>query len=163
MQQWREARYAVLGALVFLAACSQRHARVTRAGNLAAPALVAPRNRVVFTNDPRTVRFAWLRVPQAASYGIEIDCYGCCGRDRWCSDAQGMGYIVPKLTAIAYTFTFWGDQEGRWRVWAVDARSRPGIKSEWSGFAFRAARQETSGTDAKKPSPFGTAGPKGQW
>jgi len=161
MQRWRETRYAVLGALVFLAGCSQRHARVTRTGRLPAPALVAPRDQEVFSNYPRTVGFAWSGVPQAAGYGIEIDCYGCCAQDRWCSDAQGMGYIVPKLTAIAYTFTFWADKKGRWRVWAVDARSRPGIKSEWSGFAFRAVPQETDGTDAKKPSPFGMAGPKG--
>ena len=47
MQRWCEARYAVLGALVFLAACSQRHVRVTRTGNLPAPALVAPRDEAL--------------------------------------------------------------------------------------------------------------------
>lgn len=126
-----------------------------RPGKLTAPALVAPHDQAVLTNHPRTVRFAWSRVPGAASYSIEIDCYGCCGRDRWCSDAQGMGHIVPNLTAIAYTFNFWGDEKGRWRVWAVDGRSRPGPKTAWSGFAFQAARQPANGTSRKKPSPFG--------
>lgn len=106
------------------------------------------------TNHPRTVRFSWSRVPRAVTYAIEIDCYGCCTRDRWCSDV-GKGYTVPNLTAITYTFDFWGDQKGRWRVWAIDARSRPGPKSEWSGFSFQAPRQAPP-ENQNKPSPFGS-------
>ena len=138
---------------VLLGACAHR----TRVGSgrLTAPAQVAPRDQSVLTNHPRTVRFAWSRVPQAAAYGIEIDCLGCCARDKWCSDAQGMGYIVPNLTALTYTFTFWGDQRGRWRVWAVDSRSRLGPRSEWSAFAFRAPRVDPNTNETKKPSPFG--------
>lgn len=150
----RSTRWAALVIVLgFLGGCSQHRVRVGSA-RLPAPTLVAPRDQSVFTNHPRTVRFAWSRVPQAAGYGLEIDCYGCCTRDRWCSEAQGMGYIVPHLTALTYTFDFWGDQRGRWRVWALDAKSRPGPKSEWAGFAFRAARQDNNG-DTKKPSPFG--------
>jgi hypothetical protein len=148
---------AVFSILFLLNACSLRHARLGSApANLPAPALVAPRDQSVFTNHPRTVRFSWSRVPQAASYGIEIDCYGCCVRDQWCSDA-GKPYIVPNLTAITYPFTFWGDQKGRWRVWSMDARSRPGMKSAWSGFVFRAAAQE----NPNKPSPLGPPARRG--
>jgi hypothetical protein len=151
-------RIACVTVLVLLSACAHHRANVgPGASNLPAPTPVAPRDQSVFTNHPRTVRFAWSRVPQAAAYGIEIDCLGCCVRDRWCSEAQGKGYLVPNLTAITYTFTFWGDQKGRWRVWAVDARSRPGVKSAWSGFTFQAGREEA---DPKKPSPFG--GPAGR-
>ena len=151
-------RFTLVVVLVLLGACSQRHARVSPQGNLAAPALVGPRDQSVLTNHPRTVRFEWSRVPRAAGYGIEIDCYGCCARGQWCSDVQGKSYVVPHMTSIAYTFTFWGDQRGRWRVWAVDTRSRPGPKSAWSGFEFQAARQNSNSTDTKKPSPFGTQG-----
>ena len=149
----QKTRVTLAMAFALLGGCA--HRVKVASGRLTAPALVAPRDQTVFTNHPRTVRFAWSRVPQAASYGIEIDCYGCCARDKWCSEAQGMGYIVPHLTAITYTFTFWGDQRGRWRVWAADAKSRLGPKSAWSGFAFRAETPASNGTDTKKPSPFG--------
>lgn len=149
---------AIVALTMLLAACAHR-ARVGRgSANLPAPALVAPRDQAVFTNHPRTLRFAWSRVPQAASYTIEIDCLGCCAPGRWCFEVQGKEEIVPNLTAITYTFTFWGDRKGRWRVWAVDARSRPGMKSGWSGFAFQAAAQEN--TD--KPSPFGGPARRGR-
>ena len=145
-------------ALAFLGACSHRRASVGPVANLPPPALVAPRNQAVFTNHPRTIRFSWSRVPRAAGYGIEVDCLGCCVRGQWCSDVPGKAYVVPNLTAITYTFTFWGDQRGRWRVWAVDARSRAGPKSEWSGFAFQPTREDTN---SKKPSPLGApAGPR---
>jgi hypothetical protein len=140
---------AILAALAVLNACSHR-VRIGTAAQLPAPAPVAPRDQAVLTNHPRTVRFSWSRVPRAVTYAIEIDCYGCCARDRWCSDVQGKGYTVASLTAITYTFDFWGDQKGRWRVWGIDARSRPGMKSAWSDFEFQAARENTS-----KPSPFG--------
>ena len=151
--QWRAPRAVLFVTLALLAGCSRHRAQVgPAASKIPAPALVAPRGDSVFTNHPRTVRFAWSRVPQAAGYGIEIDCLGCCAPGQWCSDVPGKAYIVPNLTAITYTFTFWGDQKGRWRVWAVDARSRPGPKSEWSGFVFRTTREDTN---PKKPSPLG--------
>jgi len=151
MQQIRLTAVLV-AALAFLGSCAHHRARVGPASaNLPAPALVSPRDQAVLTNHPRTIRFAWSRVPQAAAYGIEIDCLGCCAHGQWCSDVPGKAYIVPNLTAITYSFTFWGDQRGRWRVWAIDARSRPGAKSGWSAFAFRPNREDT---DSKKPSPF---------
>jgi hypothetical protein len=140
---------AILTVLVMLTVCSHR-VRLGTTANLPAPALVGPRDQAVFTNHPRTVRFSWSRVPRAARYGIEIDCFGCCARGRWCSEEPGKSYTVADLTAITYTFDFWGDQKGRWRVWGIDARSRLGMKSAWSSFEFQAARENTS-----KPSPLG--------
>ena len=145
---------AILATLAALAACSHR-VRIGTAANLPAPALVAPRDQAVLTNHPRTVRFSWSRVPRAATYGIEIDCYGCCTRGRWCSEEPGKSHIVPNLAALTYMFDFWGDQKGRWRVWGIDARSRPGMKSAWSGFAFESPR-----ANPDKPSPFGSPAPR---
>ena len=137
---------------MLLTACAHRGVRLGRGpANLPAPALVTPRDQAIFRNHPREVRFAWSRVPQAASYTIEIDCLGCCAPGRWCSEVQGRDQVVPNLTAITYSFEFWGDRQGRWRVWAVNGRGRPGAKSAWSGFAFQAAAREDTG----KPSPFG--------
>lgn len=95
-------------------------------------------------------------MPKAASYSIEIDCYGCCARDRWCSETPDKSHIVPHVAAIAYTYTFPGDHRGRWRVWAVNAKARPGAKSPWREFAFREAPPQSNPANGKKPSPFGT-------
>ena len=115
-------------------------ARAAVSGVAAAPALVAPPDQSVFTKFPRTVQFRWGSVPQAATYAIEIDCEGCCASGKWCSDVQRNGFIVPNLTQPAYEFQFWGDQRGRWRVWSVDAKSQPGMKSEWRVFSFQPAK-----------------------
>jgi TonB family protein len=101
-----------------------------------APAPIAPPDESTFTNYPRTVHFRWSGIPQASTYTIEIDCLDCCVKGRWCSEAQGAGYVVADLKKPEYGFDFWGNQKGRWRVWAVDAQSQPGFKSAWSGFAF---------------------------
>src|SRR5581483_7939167 len=89
MQQIRLTAVLV-AALAFLGSCAHHRARVGPASaDLPAPALVSPRDQAVLTNHPRTIRFAWSRVPQAAAYGIEIDCLGCCAHGQWCSDVPG--------------------------------------------------------------------------
>ncbi len=131
---------ATITANLLLVSCS--HSRVTSlaappltAAIPAAPAPIAPPDQSVLTNFPRIVHFRWSSAPQAVTYAIEIDCYHCCVKDRWCSDV-GTAFVVPNLKQTEYEFNFWGDQAGRWRVWAVDARSQPGPKSAWSGFSF---------------------------
>ncbi|MEP6716445.1 MAG: energy transducer TonB [Terriglobia bacterium] len=69
----------------------------------------------------------------------------------WCSDVQGTGYIVANLKVSEYEFNFWGNQKGRWRVWAVDAKSQPGPKSPWSGFSF------VSADNANRSAPSGNS------
>ncbi len=133
---------------------------------LGAPSATAPPDQSVFTNYPRTIHFQWGSVPQAATYAIEIDCKDCCETGRWCSDVQGTGYIVPDLKTAEYDFNFWGNQRGRWRVWAVDGRSQPGPKCAWSDFLFTSAgtAHRTAPFDAPRPprqqipSPAGTTG-----
>lgn len=137
---------AAIAASMFLVGCSR--GRLTSisapappvAAPLEAPAPIAPPDQSTFTNYPRTIRFQWSQTPRAASYAIEIDCYQCCAPNRWCSEMQGTGYIVPDLKEAAYTFDYWGDHLGRWRVWAVDSQSRPGAKSAWSAFTFATGR-----------------------
>jgi hypothetical protein len=132
-------RNAIVALSLVLAACSQTRKPAPQAAVTpsAVPSPIEPPDQSVFTHHPRTVHFRWSAAPQAATYSIEIDCYHCCVKDRWCSDVQGTGYVVRNLKQPAFDFDFWGDQAGRWRVWAVDARSQPGRKSAWSNFSFR--------------------------
>jgi TonB family protein len=62
--------------------------------------------------------------------------------------------VIPVLSRLEYEFEYWGDQKGRWRVWAVDAQSQPGFKSPWSSFEF------IPGLTAA-PAPVPTAEPAG--
>lgn len=129
---------ATIAINLLFSACS--HSRVAspaapQQAAVVAPAPIAPPDRSVMSDFPRTVHFRWSAAPQAAVYSIEIDCYHCCVKDRWCSDV-GVAYVVTNLKQTEYQFDFWGDQPGRWRVWAVDAQSQAGPKSPWSGFSF---------------------------
>ena len=142
----RPRRFPIYGATVavcsFLLACSQSRKPAPTPSQpaaiaLAAPSPIEPPDQSVFSHHPRIVHFRWSNIPEAATYSIEIDCYHCCLKDRWCSDVQGTGYVVRSLKQPEYEFDFWGDQPGRWRVWTVDAQSQQGSKSAWSGFSFR--------------------------
>ena len=149
-------------ALAFLAGCAAHRAKtpqpatVASVPNLPSPAPLGPADQSQFTNYPRTVHFQWSRVPQAATYAIEIDCFGCCMPGKWCSDAQGTGYVVGRLPQSTYTFNFWGDQQGRWRIWAVDAQGNAGTKTPWWRFSFKTPRPDQQ----SKPSPFGGPAPR---
>jgi TonB family protein len=145
---------SIIAAGMFLAGCphSQLATPVPpQPSVIASPSPIAPPDQSVFTNFPRTVHFRWSSGPENARYAIEIDCRDCCVSGRWCSDVQGTGYIVADLRQAEYEFNFWGNQEGRWRVWAVDAKSQPGPKSSWSGFSF------ISPADANRTAPFGNS------
>lgn len=100
------------------------------------PLPISPANGVAMRGYPRTVTFQWSDVPGATRYGIEIDCYGCCTAHRWCTDVGKSGFTVDSLTQPTYTFDFWGDQPGRWRVWAVAPGLGVSEKSQWSEFTF---------------------------
>lgn len=141
MQQlrWFQLCGSIVAAVIFLAGCPQARLATPvpqRPSAMASPSPIAPPDQSVFTNFPRTVHFRWSSGPENARYALEIDCRDCCVSGRWCSDVQGTGYIVADLTQSEYEFNFWGNQEGRWRVWAVDAKSQPGPKSSWSSFSF---------------------------
>jgi hypothetical protein len=94
-----------------------------------------PTERSRATGHPRTIAFQWSPVKGATQYGIEIDCFGCCVADTWCADSRS-AYKVQALKEPAFTFDFWGDQPGRWRVWAIGADRAPSGKSPWSEFTF---------------------------
>ena len=97
-------------------------------GVLRAPVLVSPRNGARLTRLSRRTTLDWQTVLGATSYGVEIQYY-----DR--SDRRWVGnYITRRVPTSQYTFTFLGDQPGRWRVWAN--RGVAGRKSGWRTFSY---------------------------
>lgn len=102
---------------------------------LPAPALLSPVDGAELHTYPRLLEFQWNEVAGANTYAIEIDCLDCCQRGAWCSDVQRQGYIVRGIETPGFVFNYWGDQPGRWRVWAT-GKSGEGPKSEWRGFTF---------------------------
>jgi hypothetical protein len=91
-----------------------------------------PKTRYV----PRTTVAEWNAVRGAKSYTIEVDCFHCCGRGKWCADIGSKWKIQPDVTSTLYTFDWVGAQPGRWRVWAVDDKGHAGAKSGWSYFDY---------------------------
>jgi TonB family protein len=125
-------------AVVAGAACASHASRAPAAVGtaLAAPALVSPAEGALLTFFPRAVDYRWDAVPGAARYDLEVDCYKCCAIDKWCSDVDARRVSAHETAATTYTDPFPGDQPGRWRVWAIDARGEPGAKSAWREFTF---------------------------
>jgi hypothetical protein len=103
---------------------------------LPAPVMKSPKNGAAYRHYPRLTKLSWKPVNGAVRYGVEIDCYGCCKAKRWCTDVGKEHQIVPSIFATSYSFNFVGAQPGRWRVWAIDTKGRPGAKSNWRSFRF---------------------------
>jgi TonB family protein len=107
--------------------------------SLPAPTLLSPANGADLQGYPRILNLQWSEVPGASSYTIEIDCLGCCVKDGWCSGSGKPTYIIKDLEVPGFSFSFWGDQPGRWRVWAK-APTGDGNMSEWREFTFRSVQ-----------------------
>jgi len=103
---------------------------------LGMPAQLSPANGSVFHHYPRTTTLRWTAVPGAASYTVEIDCFHCCGFNRWCTDIGQTWKVMPNIHGTSYTFNFVGAQPGRWRVWAVDAHGNEGPRTPWWEFKY---------------------------
>jgi hypothetical protein len=101
-----------------------------------APVQVSPPDGSVFDNFPRTTNFSWSAVTGGTTYRLEIDCLGCCSANQWCADVGQTWFVSPPLTGTSYSHDFVGAQEGRWRVWAIDANGVEGPKSRWWGFRY---------------------------
>jgi TonB family protein len=109
---------------------------IVSASALTAPKPTAPADGAALHGFPRTTTLQWTTVPNAVSYGVEIDCFHCCKANQWCTDIGGASRIERNLRQPVFTFDFVGDQPGRWRVWAIDQFSREGPKSAWSNFTY---------------------------
>lgn len=121
-------------------------ARLSDRGNdansavLKSPQPLSPPDGAELTHYPRTTRLEWLAVPGAASYSVELEV---CQLETEGKECRGQLLQLrgnPPLSGIegtSYEFLFIGAQPGRWRVWAVDAKGRVGLKSPWFKFIYK--------------------------
>src|SRR5262249_53136762 len=90
---------------------------------LSAPVLASPADGSLFYNFPRVTTLQWQAVSGAAQYDIEIQCDTCNG--QWST------WSTATVATTSYTFTWVGDNQGRWRVTAV---APSGTRGTSSGF-----------------------------
>ncbi len=103
---------------------------------LPAPQLLSPPCGSVFDHYPRKTTLSWSKVTGAKAYTIEIDCFQCCESGKWCTDVGKTYRLLPNMNTTSYTFDFVGAQPGRWRVWAIAADGKEGLKSAWCEFRY---------------------------
>jgi hypothetical protein len=95
---------------------------------LGVPKQVSPKNKSHFTHYPRKLTLRWGSVRGAAAYDVEIDCLHCRKSGQWDSQNGPAWKTAYGLKRTGYSFTFVGDNQGRWRVRAT----RGTLKSNWS-------------------------------
>ncbi len=113
------------------------------ANRLPAPIQLSPSDSQVFDVFPRHTRLEWNPVSGAMSYAVEIEsCWlrGTEEKKRLPDDGECINPSTYEekygLRDTNYEFIFKGAQPGRWRVWAIDANHKPGIRSPWRSFTF---------------------------
>jgi hypothetical protein len=113
-------------------------------GRLPAPRIVSPPDRAILLNVPypRILTVEWGAVAGAATYTVEVEvCTWVAPDGGECKKGSFplVAWRQPPPSGIEgtrYEFRFPGTQPGRWRVWAVDAQGRPGVKSPWTLFFY---------------------------
>lgn len=99
-----------------------------------APVLVSPANGTALFHYPRTTTLIWNPVTSAVSYLVE---------SAFLSGSTWVAYpgvTVSGNTNTFYTFSFVGDQKGRWRVTAFDGTNYSPA-SAWRTFSFNTSPQ----------------------
>lgn len=97
---------------------------------LSAPEQLSPADKTLLTNFPRSVTLKWKPVTGATAYEVEIDCFQCRTKGQWDSQNGSVSKFESNISGTAYTFVFFSDNQGRWRVRA----SNGGQKSPWSSW-----------------------------
>jgi hypothetical protein len=95
-----------------------------------APVHLSPRNGIILTDFPRTATLTWRAVPGAARYDVEVECLHCAVVGQWNPVANAT------VTQPNHTFTFPGDNDGRWRVTAIATNGTRGATSVFWTFKF---------------------------
>jgi hypothetical protein len=103
---------------------------------LPAPVLVSPANGKVLFNFPRDTTVTWQSVSGAAKYHMEAQIL--IGTWQTASDQT--------VTGTSASFSFVGDNQGRWRVTAIAPDGTPGTTSGWRTFSYDTRIQQYAGT-----------------
>src|SRR5439155_14867531 len=101
-----------------------------------APVLVSPANGKVLFNYPRDTTVTWQSVSGAAKYHMEAQI----NTGTWVSASD------QTVTGTSASFTFVGDNQGRWRVTAIALDGTPGTTSSWRTFSYDTRIQRYAGT-----------------
>ncbi|MGD1146489.1 MAG: hypothetical protein ABR961_00890 [Thermoanaerobaculaceae bacterium] len=108
-----------------------------------APVQVTPQCGAVLHNFPRVITFGWNAVPGANGYQVEVDCFDCRQVGHWDSEVGPPQFVATSGPTTA-SFTFSGDNKGRWRVRGTETASAPGMSaiqagpwSPWCEFTFK--------------------------
>ncbi|OLE21984.1 MAG: hypothetical protein AUG44_26030 [Actinobacteria bacterium 13_1_20CM_3_71_11] len=110
---------------------------------LGTPILLSPANGAVMTNFPRNTTLRWAQVTGAAKYLVEVQC-DTCGSTPWTP------WLTTTVTATSVSFTWVGDNTGRWRVTAIGPDGTKGPASGFRSFSFKTG-------PAKLPAPVLTS------
>ena len=103
---------------------------------LDAPTPLAPLDGSVLDHFPRQTVMSWSPVPGAAGYTVEVDCFDCCKKNKWCSEIGEEYLVVPGVRITRYGVNFGNNKQGRWRVWGETLDGALGPKSAWSEFTY---------------------------
>jgi len=96
------------------------------AAALVAPTQTAPANGSTVTGAGRDATLTWTAVPGASSYHVEAEA----NTGTW------VNFVNAGTSGTSMSVHFTGDNQCRWRVWALDAADNPGPMSGWSTFTF---------------------------
>lgn len=98
-------------------------------------------------NFPRVLNTVWTAAPGANRYEVEIDCLYCTQVGKWDSEIGASKHLGP-ITGTSTTYTFPGDNDGRWRVRGLLLvgggfnEHRYGPWSDWCKFRFKTGQQQ---------------------
>ncbi len=106
------------------------------------PAQLYPADGTEFNHTPRLTTLEWEAVEDAASYAVEIDSYSN-ETGTWLSESEEP-LVVSGINETVYTFEFPDTEQGRWRVWAVDATGQESDRSDWSNFNYVVSVENSS-------------------
>ncbi len=112
---------------------------------LRAPRQLSPRCGIQMTNYPRTFTMQWENLGSGIVYDVEVDCFHCRQVNRWDSEVGG-AHQINNINSNQTTFTFWGDNQGRWRVRAKKG-SQVSEWSPWCEFSFKTGGSSSNTAD----------------
>lgn len=109
--------------------------------SITTPIQISPSDGSIFSNYPRYMKFTWGDTGQQVTYTVEIqasspsmDSKGNIGPPWHWSDVITSSNLDSYVSEYDYEFV--GEQEGRWRIWAVDSAGHESSKSPWWTFTY---------------------------
>lgn len=131
---WAEARTYQVGVRATLPDGRQTTAslsvQVSPAAGLPAPSHISPADGTVLTNFPRDMAVTWTPVIGAVQYFVEVECLHCIIVGQWMPEAN------TTTGATSHSFTWPGDNDGRWRVTPIASDGTRGASSAFWQFRF---------------------------